>query len=255
MNHPSEDTLEKPIYTEEEFSQIDHSVIPKHVAIIMDGNRRWARKQGKKGEMGHWYGAERLDHIVRAAAELGIKTLTVYSFSTENWSRPPHEVEMLMQLLEAYLINKREELVKEGVRLHAIGDIAALPSFVQKALEETKQVTKSGGRINLVLALNYGGRDEIRRAILKMSEEVNKGTLRWEALTEKMISSYLDTSRWPDPELFIRPSGELRLSNFLIWQTSYSEIYVTDVLWPDFSEKDLLKAIMIYQQRSRRFGE
>ncbi|WP_194846995.1 polyprenyl diphosphate synthase [Candidatus Neptunochlamydia vexilliferae] len=248
------EAIEEPIYTEEEFAAVDPQLVPHHVAIVMDGNRRWAKKQGKPGEMGHWYGAENLDLIVRAASELGIKTLTAYSFSTENWNRSPHEVEVLMQLLEAYLINKREELVKEGVKLHTIGDIERFPSPVKKALEDTIQATKNCDRIDLVLALNYGGRDEIRRAMLKMEKAAARGEFEWENITEETISSYLDTAPWPDPELLIRPSGEQRVSNFLIWQISYSEIYVTDVLWPDFSKKNLLEAIIEYQNRSRRFG-
>ncbi len=254
MNSPSTETMEKPVYTEEEFALIDLEFVPKHVVIIMDGNRRWARKQGLPPEMGHWQGAEQLDIIVRAAAELGVKTLTVYSFSTENWNRPKHEVEMLMQLLEAYLINKRENLVKEGVRLNTIGKISLLPDSVKKTLNETIQATKNGDRIELVLALNYGGRDEIRRAFIKMNEACEQGKLNFKEITEETISSYLDTAPRGDPELFIRPSGEQRVSNFLIWQISYSEIYVTDVLWPDFSPKNLLEAVIDYQKRNRRYG-
>jgi undecaprenyl diphosphate synthase len=254
MNSPNPETLEKPIYTEEEFARIDPMSVPNHVAIIMDGNRRWARNQGKPSEMGHWYGAEQLDIVVRAASELGIKALTVYSFSTENWERPQHEVDILMQLLEAYLLNKREVLVKEGVRLHTIGDTQKLPENVKKVLRDTMQATKNNDGIDLVLALNYGGRDEIRRAFQRMHVASEEGKLDWETITEKTISSHLDTAKWPDPELFIRPSGEFRLSNFLIWQSSYSEIYMTNVLWPDFSERDLLNAVVEYQTRSRRFG-
>ncbi len=248
------EVIEESIYTEEEFAAIDPRLVPKHIAVVMDGNRRWAKRQGKPGEMGHWYGAEKLDLIVRAASELGVKALTAYSFSTENWGRSSHEVEGLMQLLEAYLINKREELVKEGVKLHTIGDIARFPDSVKKALAETMQATKNCDRIDLVLALNYGGRDEIRRAMLKMEEAATRGELDWKSITEETISSYLDTAPWSDPELLIRPSGEQRVSNFLIWQIAYSEIYVTDVLWPDFSKKNLLEAIIEYQSRSRRFG-
>ncbi len=254
MNSPSTETIEKLIYSEEEFALIDPKLVPKHIVIIMDGNRRWAKKQGLPAEMGHWQGAEQLDIIVRAAAELGVKTMTVYSFSTENWNRPKHEVDMLMQLLEAYLINKKEGLVKEGVLLNTIGETSRLPDPVQKALRETMQATKNGDRIELVLALNYGGRDEIRRAFIKMNEASNQGKLDFDKITEKTISSFLDTASWPDPELFIRPSGEQRVSNFLIWQISYSEIYVTDVLWPDFSPKDLLEAVVDYQKRCRRYG-
>jgi len=255
MNSPDLETPEKPIYTEDEFAQIDLTNVPKHIAIVMDGNRRWAKKRGKPPEMGHWYGAEQLDNIVRAASDIGVKALTVYSFSTENWGRSQHEVDVLMQLLEAYLVNKREELVKEGVCLHAIGAIEKFPSNVKKALNDTIQATKNNDRIDLILALNYGGRDEIRRAFIKMRNEEVAGKLSLDEITEKTISSYLDTAKWPDPELLIRPSGESRLSNFLIWQSYYSEIYVTDVLWPDFSEKNLLEAIIEYQTRSRRFGE
>lgn len=254
MNSLTHESVDQAIYSSEEFALIDPKSIPYHVAIIMDGNRRWAERQGKPVEMGHWYGAEQLDLIVQAASELGIKVLTVYSFSTENWKRPEHEVSTLMQLLEAYLINKREKLVREGVRLKAIGDTASLPENVKKALAETMQATKNGDKIDLILALNYGGRDEIRRAVLKIAEAEKQGKLRWEDLTEGTISSYLDTAPWPDPDLFIRPSGVERLSNFLIWQVSYSEIYVTEVLWPDFSAKDLLKAVIEFQKRTRRFG-
>ncbi|QVL57922.1 MAG: di-trans,poly-cis-decaprenylcistransferase [Simkaniaceae bacterium] len=254
MNSPSTETLEKPIFTEEEFALIDPTYVPNHIVIIMDGNRRWARRQGLPPEMGHWQGAEQLDIIVRAAAELGVKTLTVYSFSTENWNRSKHEVDMLMQLLEAYLKNKKEMLVKEGVRLNTIGDTDRLPEPVKKALTETMQATKNGDQIDLVLALNYGGRDEIRRAFMKMGQAEKEGKLDWNQVTEETISSYLDTATWKDPELFIRPSGEQRVSNFLIWQISYSEIYVTDVLWPDFSPKNLLEAVIDYQKRNRRYG-
>ena len=186
MNSPTTEMIEKPVYTEEEFARIDPKSVPRHVAIIMDGNRRWARSQGKPAEMGHWYGAEQLDIIVRAASELGIKALTVYSFSTENWGRPQHEVEILMQLLEAYLVNKREVLVKEGVRLHTIGDTPRLPENVRKALNDTMQATKNNDRIDLILALNYGGRDEIRRTFLKMHDAVEEGSLDWEEVVRRL---------------------------------------------------------------------
>lgn len=254
MNSLITEIIETAIYSKEELSQIDSKGVPTHVAIVMDGNRRWAKKEKTSEKMGYWYGAEQLDLIVRAASELGIKTLTAYSFSTENWARPADEVEILMEVLETYLINKREVLIKERTRLHTIGDISRFPEKVKKALNDTKQATKNCDQIDLVLALNYGGRDEIRRAILKMHQAEKEGKLEWENLTEETISSYLDTADWSDPELFIRPSGEHRLSNFLIWQSSYSEIYITDVLWPDFSEKELLKAVIDYQNRSRRFG-
>ena len=254
MNDPSLVTVETSIYSEEDYASIDPKLVPKHIAIVMDGNRRWAQRNGKPLGTGHWQGAEQLDIIVRAAAALGVKTLTVYSFSTENWKRPEKEVELLMQLLEAYLINKRETLLKEGVKLHTIGDTSRLPENIQEQLEECKQATRHCDKIDLVLALNYGGRDEMRRAIVKMSKAAEKGELDWDTLSESTISSYLDTAPWPDPELFIRPSGVQRVSNFLIWQISYSEIVTTDTLWPDFSPKDLLQSIIEYQGRQRRFG-
>lgn len=255
MSNPSENLLEDPIFSSQELALIDPKNIPKHVVIVMDGNRRWATREGLPPEMGHWQGAEQLDVIVRAAADLGIKILTVYSFSTENWNRPKHEVEMLMQLLEGYLVNKKEELVKEGVRLNTIGDVEKLPEGVKRALKDTKEATSQGSRIDLVLALNYGGRDEIKRAFVKMGQAHDEGKLDWDKVTEKTISSYLDTAPWSDPELFIRPSGEFRVSNFLVWQISYCEMYVTDVLWPEFSPQDLLLALLDYQKRNRRYGE
>lgn len=254
MSSPSTEILEQPVYTESEFALIDLKHFPKHVALVMDGNRRWAEAQGLPPEMGHWQGAEKLDRIVRAAAELGVKTLTVYAFSTENWNRPQPEVDMLMQLLEAYLRNKRESLVREGVRLKAIGDIEGLPGPVKKALFESMQATKHENQIDLVLALNYGGRDDIRRAVIKMFQAEKGGSLNWNQITEETISSFLDTASLSDPDLLIRPSGEHRISNFLVWQIAYTEIYVTDVLWPDFSPRHLLEAVIDYQKRHRRYG-
>ncbi|MEM8727389.1 MAG: polyprenyl diphosphate synthase [Chlamydiota bacterium] len=254
MNSPSTETVEKPIYTEQELALVDLNHVPNHIIIIMDGNRRWAKAKGLPTEMGYWQGAEQLDVIVRAAVELRVAALTVYSFSTENWNRPKHEIETIMHLLEAYLNDKREELVEKGVRLNTIGDTGRLPNPVKKALAETLRATRNGDRIDLILALNYGGRDEIRRAFVKMSRAEKKGKLDWNEVTEQTISSYLDTASWKDPDLFIRPSGEHRVSNFLIWQISYSEIYVVDVLWPDFSPKNLLEAVIDYQRRHRRYG-
>lgn len=242
------------LYSEEELASIDPECVPNHIAVVMDGNRRWAQQQGSPIEMGHYQGAEQLDLIIRAAAEIGVKALTVYSFSTENWKRSKQEVEILMKLLQTYLVNKRETLIQEGVSLHAIGDISGLPVHLQEELQTTIEATQNGKRIDLILALNYGGRDEVRRAMIKMSEAVDRGELNWNSVTENTISSYLDTAPWPDPDLLIRPSGVKRVSNFLIWQISYCEIVITDVLWPDFSPKDLLKSVLEYQGRQRRFG-
>jgi undecaprenyl diphosphate synthase len=228
--------------------------IPHHIAIIMDGNRRWAKQHHLPCMVGHWKGAEALTHIVRAAAKLGVKVLTVYSFSTENWVRGSEEVQALMHLFKVYLERQKEFMVQEGVRLSAIGNLARLPPSVRTALDTCKEATKNGQEIDLVLALNYGGRDDIRRACLSMIADCEAGALTKEAISEELFSRYLDTAAWPDPQLLIRTSGEKRLSNFLLWQLSYAEVYVTDVLWPDFTEKDLLGAVREYQQRERRLG-
>ncbi len=236
-------------------SLIDLQRCPSHIAIIMDGNRRWAKLKGLSPMMGHWEGAEALTEVVRAAAGLGVKTLTVYSFSTENWDRPDHEVEALLQIFALYLDRKRDLMVEEGIRLDTIGDISRFPSTIQEALEQTKRATALNQGINLVLAMNYGARDEIRRAVVKIVEESRSRSLSPEDITEQYIASHLDTSPWGDPDLLIRTSGELRLSNFLLWQISYSELYVTDVLWPDFSSENLYQAVLAFQRRSRRLGK
>ena len=242
------------IYSVDQLSLIDLRKGPKHIAVIMDGNRRWAKQRGLPSVMGHWEGAEVLIDVVRSASELGVKTLTVYSFSTENWERPGQEIDALMNIFELYLIKKRELMIREGIRLDAIGDLSRLPTRVRDAFEETKRMTKNGDRINLVLALNYGARDEIRRAIVKILQENEKKKIEIEALTEEFIAENLDTKAWGDPDLLIRTSGELRLSNFLLWQLSYAELYMTDVLWPDFSSQSLYEAVLSFQQRFRRRG-
>ena len=241
-------------YSDDDIALLDPAKIPKHVAIIMDGNRRWAQRQGLPIMMGHWKGADTLTKIVRAASDLGIKTLTVYSFSTENWSRPKEEVDALMQLFKVYLEKQREPMAQEGVRLNAIGDLGRLPPFVLRELELSKAHTAHCKKIDLVLAINYGGRDDIRRAFVAMMEDCKTGKLSKEQISEQRISQYLDTARWPDPEILIRTSGERRQSNFLLWQLCYSEFYHTDVLWPDFNEHDLLQAVRDVQQRHRRLG-
>lgn len=242
------------IYSPEDLAFLDPVKVPSHVAIIMDGNRRWAKRQGLPAMMGHWKGAETLMKIVRAASELGIKTLTVFSFSTENWTRARDEVDALMHLFKVYLIKERGAMAKEGVRLQAIGDLKRLPPSVLNELELSKIYTAHCKKIDLVLAINYGGRDDIRRAFIAMMADVEKGELLKEQISEKLISRYLDTAQWPDPELLIRTSGESRQSNFLLWQLCYSEFYLTDILWPDFNEHALLQAIRNVQQRQRRLG-
>lgn len=229
-------------------------VPPKHVAIIMDGNRRWAAKRGLPIIAGHWEGAKNLISIVEEAAQIGIKVLTVYSFSTENWSRPSEEVEGLMRVFETYLIEMRPSMLRDGVKLESIGNLEPFPESVKKAFYETQEATKHGNAITLVLALNYGGRDDLRRAMLKLMTDMEAGKIQKNTLTERMISRYLDTANFDDPELLIRTSGESRISNFLLWQISYSEVYVSDILWPDFTKQDFRFAIKEFQRRERRLG-
>jgi undecaprenyl diphosphate synthase len=228
--------------------------LPKHVAIIMDGNRRWAKKRGLSPFNGHWKGEETLSEIVKVAQRLGIKVLTVYTFSTENWLRSHEEVEMHMYLLRTCLVNRKEQMKREGVKLDVIGDLTKLSVSMKVILEEIKRETAHCDQINLVLAINYGGRDDIRRAALSIVEECLRGNLKKEEISEEIFASYLDTAPWGDPDLLIRTSGEMRLSNFLLWQVSYAEVYVTDVLWPDFNESEFIKAIVEYQRRERRLG-
>jgi len=228
--------------------------IPRHVAIIMDGNRRWAMKNGLKTIEGHWKGAEVLSNIVSESIELGVKVLTVYSFSTENWNRSDEEIEGLMTLFSTFLKTKREMLVKNGIKLEMIGDLEPFPENVKEVFCETQEATKDGNTLTLVLALNYGGRDELRRSVLKIIDDVESGKLQKSNLTEECFSTYLDTKDIGDPDLLIRTSGENRISNFLIWQISYSEVYISDVLWPEFSRKDFVEAIGEYQRRERRRG-
>ena len=242
------------IYSPDDLELVDLAKVPQHVAIIMDGNRRWAKRQGLPTMMGHWKGAETLTKIVRAASELGIKTLTVYSFSTENWGRAKEEVDALMHLFKVYLEKQRGPMMQEGVRLEAIGDLQRLPSSVLNELDLSRACTSHCKKIDLVLAINYGGRDDIRRAFVAMMEDFEKGELSKEQISEQLISQYLDTARWPDPDLLIRTSGERRQSNFLLWQLSYSEFFHTDIMWPDFDEHELLQIVREVQQRQRRIG-
>ena len=230
-------------------------IIPKHIAIIMDGNRRWAESRGENSEFGHLKGAEVVIDIVKHAKDLGVRILTLYSFSTENWKREKNEVHVLMDLIKLFLVSKRDEMIEEGICLKVIGNIQGLPSSVQQVIADTIDATKNQQKINLVLALNYGGRDDILRAAKKIALDVSEKKLDIKNLDENKFSLYLDTAAWEDPELFIRTSGELRVSNFLLWQISYSEIYSTKVLWPDFGKKDLTQAIDEFNNRRRRMGE
>lgn len=228
--------------------------IPKHLAIIMDGNRRWAKQKGYSTLSGHWHGANTLTEIVRYASQIGIKALTVYAFSTENWLRNPDEVKDLMGLFASYIQAKREQMQEDGVRLCSIGNTLHLPKEVQDSLRETQKATAHCNKIDLILALNYGGRDDITRAVSKVLKRCQEEGIDPTQVTEQMIHEQLDTSAWPDPDLLIRTSGEKRLSNFLLWQLSYSEVYFSPVLWPDFTSAHLDEAIASYQQRQRRFG-
>jgi len=241
------------ISAQECFSE-EECTIPEHVAVIMDGNRRWARRRGLPLIRGHWEGAEALIEIVKTAAELGIKTLTGYSFSTENWNRPKEEIDELMNVFEIYLHRKREKMIVEGIRFDWIGNLEGMPEKVQEAFHMTKAATKHCSRINLVLAVNYGGRDEIRRAFSKIITEYAHQKISPQDLTEELIAKHLDTAPFGDPELVVRTSGEYRVSNFLLWQISYAEFYTTDVLWPDFSSKHFYEAIQAFQSRVRNRG-
>jgi undecaprenyl diphosphate synthase len=235
-------------------SKIDLSKTPKHIAIIMDGNGRWAKKQGHMRLYGHNFGVESVRETLKAAIELKVKYLTLYAFSTENWSRPKEEVDGLMDLLVRSLSNEIRELSESGVRLLTIGDIQGLPSACREELQESMDLTKDNTEINLILALNYSARWEMIEAVKKISGLVSEHKLDSAEITSEIINSHLSTVGIPDPELLIRTSGEHRISNFLLWQIAYTEFHFTDVLWPDFKRDDLYKAVLDYQSRERRFG-
>jgi undecaprenyl diphosphate synthase len=238
-----------------EFSQqIDMKRVPKHVAIIMDGNGRWAKSKNLPRTIGHRAGVETIREIVKAASQIDIKYLTLYAFSTENWKRPSDEVNALMKLLVEYLKKEVEELNKNNVIINFIGDISLLPDICQHELFCAHKITKNNTGLVLNLALNYGGRDEIRRAIQNIALEIKNSQIDISDITEELISKNLYTSDMPDPELMIRPSGEYRISNFLLWQMAYTEFWFSNVYWPDFKPDDLHQAIIDYQNRDRRFG-
>ena len=234
--------------------QLDKNNIPQHIAIIMDGNGRWAAKRALPKKAGHRAGAKTLENISQAAINLGIEHLTVYAFSTENWKRSEEEVKGIMDLLREYLKTYIDRAKKDNVRVHIIGDITRLDKDIQQQIVELEGLTKDKTGMNLHIALNYGGRDELLRAIRKVSQDVVKGKYKAEEIGEKELEQYLDTKEIPDPELLIRTSGEERISNFLLWQIAYSELSFSEKLWPDFTEYDLQQAIYQYQNRERRFG-
>jgi undecaprenyl diphosphate synthase len=236
-------------------SEIDPQNIPAHVAVIMDGNGRWAKQKGGLRIFGHQSAITAVRDTVETAAEMGVRYLTLYAFSTENWSRPAHEVMALMQLLVHTIRKETPILLKNSIRLQAIGQTESLPSSCQRELAEAMELTKAGSRMTLVLALSYSGRWDLTQATRRLAADVAGGKLRAEDVQETTIASYLATAGMPDPELLIRTSGEQRISNFLLWQLAYTELYITDLLWPDFRRAHFEEAVRAYQRRERRFGK
>lgn len=247
-------TIESDFKIKRKFNLLDLTKIPKHIAIIMDGNRRWARKNDLPSIAGHKKGADTLTQVVKTSVNLGVKILTVFAFSTENWTRSNEEINNLMKLFVFYLKKQAGFMLKEKISLNVIGDLGKCPEILQKTFCETIEKTKNGDKLNLVIAVNYGSKNEIKRAIIKILDEYDKQKITKKDISEEFIRKYLDTKDYKDPDLLIRTSGEQRLSNFLLWQLSYTEIYVTDVLWPDFNKKAFLNAIIEYQNRKRRLG-
>ena len=234
--------------------EFNKEAMPKHIAIIMDGNRRWAKAQGKPASFGHKAGAKTLEKIVRYANKIGLEYITVYAFSTENWKRAEDEVKAFMMLLQNYLDDYSKRADTENIKVKILGDISALSEGMQKSIKNCMERTKNNTGVTFNIALNYGGRDELLRAIKKIATEVKDGKLELEQITEETVSNNLYTQGQPDPDLLIRTSGELRLSNFLPWQLVYSEFLFIDKNWPDFEEEDLDNAILEYQKRTRKFG-
>jgi len=235
--------------------QIDKNRLPRHIAIIMDGNGRWAKEQGQDRLFGHYQGVESVRDIVEGCAELGIGYLTLYAFSTENWDRPQYEVIGLMELLVKTIRGEVESLNRNNIRLHVIGDVAMLPDYAQRELAEAINITKENTGLQLIMALSYSGRWELLNAVKNIALEVKKGSLEVDEIDQDTLQQYLCTSGFPDPELMIRTSGEYRISNFLLYQLAYAELYFTNVRWPDFRKQNLYEAILDYQLRERRFGK
>lgn len=236
-------------------SQLKKDKVPQHIAIIMDGNGRWAKQQGEDRIFGHHEGVNSVREIVEAAAEVGVKYLTLYAFSTENWNRPKEEVDALMELLVATISLETPQLNKNGVKLEAIGNLKSLPESCYNELQASINTTKNNTRLTLILALSYSSKWEITNSVKEIATQVAAGKLNPNNITEETISSFLCTTKYPDPELMIRTSGEHRISNFLLWQLAYAEFYFTDKLWPDFRKDDFYEAINAYQSRERRFGK
>lgn len=233
---------------------IDKTNIPPHIAVIMDGNGRWAKERNLPRTMGHRAGMDTIRKIVKESSKLGVRYLTLYAFSTENWKRPEDEVTALMKLVVEFIGKEINELHKNEVVFNVIGDISKLPQVCQESIFSAKEKTKNNKGLTLNIALNYGGRDEIVSGVKKIAQKILDNNIKVEDIDEKVISNHLYTSGMPDPDIVIRPSGELRLSNYLLWQSAYSEFWFSNINWPDFTERDLHKAISDYQNRNRRFG-
>lgn len=236
-------------------NKIDKKILPRHIAIIMDGNGRWAKEKGEDRLYGHYHGVESVKNIVEGCAELGIEYLTLYAFSTENWDRPEYEVAGLMELLVSTIRNEVESLNKNNIRLHVIGDLKMLPESVNKELNEALEITKNNSGLNLIMALSYSGRWEILNVVKNIAQRLKTGELTLEQINQETIQKNLVTYGFPDPELMIRTSGEHRISNFLLYQLAYAELYFTNIRWPDFRKENLYEAIIDYQGRQRRYGK
>jgi len=229
--------------------------IPQHIAIIMDGNGRWAKNQGEFRSFGHENGVKAVKQTVEASVELGVEYLTLYAFSTENWNRPPEEVEALMNILVNSILAEMPTLMQNKIKLNAIGNLESLPDQCRNTLFEAIDQTKENNNLTLTLALSYSGRWDIMNAVKQVIQDVEEGKINSQKFSEDIFSSYLSTQSIPDPELMIRTSGEYRISNYMLWQLAYSELYITETLWPDFTKEDLFQAIKNYQSRERRFGK
>jgi undecaprenyl diphosphate synthase len=246
--------INKVNFLKPKLDSIDKNNLPEHIGIIMDGNGRWAKRRGMPRIAGHRVGAQNLRKLVEFCDELGIKVLTAYAFSTENWKRSKKEVDSLMSLMLEYLIDAEKELSGKNVMIKVIGDVKKLSPEIQKQIKKTEKISKDNTGLRLNLAINYGGRSEIISAVKNISIDVKSGKIKTQDIDEELVSQYMYTYDINDPDIIIRPSGELRISNFLLWQSAYSEFWFSNILWPDFKPKDLLKAIRDYQKRDRRFG-
>jgi undecaprenyl diphosphate synthase len=234
--------------------ELDPGRLPRHVAIIMDGNGRWAERRGMARLRGHRVGKDSVRAVVETSRELGIEYLSLYAFSTENWQRPTREVDGLMTLLRRYLASELDKMMKHEIRLRAVGNLRRLPRAVREALRSAVEATRHNTKMTVVLAVSYSGREEMAKAVRRIARKVERGELEPARITPSLIESHLDTAGIPDPDLLIRTSGEMRVSNFYLWQVAYSELYVTDTLWPDFREREYREALAYFQQRQRRFG-